>query len=174
MPTCLGVVPLTVGWTLLQQLVIKKMPNRHFHMSSWLRQSVFQLRLTLPRCVKLISHHRHLKHVLFCFFHAQDILQTSDINVSLFTCLCPLFLYHFLQVISLAVFVSVCFCLGGNICVGCLLRNGLSVGLVLPAGTPTGAGHSLGLVPVWRGILPAVLSVSQKGSRSQFKFNSKL
>lgn len=74
-------------------------------------------------------------------FHAQDILQTSDINISLFTCLCLLFVYHFLQVIPLAVFVSICSCLGRNICAGCL---------VLLTGTPTAAGHSLGLLSLFR------------------------
>lgn len=84
-------------------------------------------------------------------FHARNILQTSDISISLFTCLCLLFVYHFLQVISLAVFVSICSCLGRNICAGCLLRSVIPEGPVsLLTGTPTAAGHSLGLLSLCR------------------------
>lgn len=84
-------------------------------------------------------------------FHAQGILQTSDTNISLFACLCLLFVYHFLQAISLAVFVSICSCLSRNICAGCLLRGVIPEGPVaLLTGTPTAARHSLGLLSLFR------------------------
>lgn len=33
--TCLGMVPPTVGWTLLHQLTMKKIPHRHVHKLIW-------------------------------------------------------------------------------------------------------------------------------------------
>lgn len=37
---CLGMVLAKMGWTLLHQLLIKKMPHSHAHMPAWSRQTL--------------------------------------------------------------------------------------------------------------------------------------